>query len=361
VRFASALKAGTRYVVRLDSTAATVDGETLPADVHFSFTTSRIEFTAYYPLDGHDSYPADSPFVYEATFALDSASFERAFSLEPEVDSVWFSFLANRRKAVVYHSPLAPDSRYIITVDSTLRSTTGGRYREALVQQFTAGTPLRPPDTTAVPDPGDTLIVSVTPSDTISTVSNGVSPVILFADSMNVASVEQRLRIEPPVLFTTRWSSYRTASDRVSLNPLQVLRSATVYTLVIDSGYRSAAECVGNRQAFTFKTEPILLSSYYPVEGQIRVPPAAAFELGFNTAIDSTTLLPELNLEPSVEALHVLSFSTSTRPGATSRAVIGHASLLPDTSYTLTLGKGVGDIYGGEMGRSYTITFRTGP
>lgn len=120
----------------------------------------------------------------------------------------------------------------------------------------------------------------------------------------------------------------------------------------------------GDTSAISFTTEPLALRGSFPVDGDTDVPVTdpnstdATILLSFVAAIDPATLSAitladgggvDVPVTPAVQA-DDQSTVTVTVPG-------GYAS---DTEYTLTIGTGLTDIYGGALPTAITITYTTG-
>lgn len=357
VRFAVPLLNNTPYTVSLDSGMTTLDSTGISGTVSFFFTTRPMAFGNYTPLNGELSFPATAPFIYVVNFPVDSTSFLNAFSISPLVDSLSVSISnassSGYYEVTVYHSILKLDTVYTITIDSTLQSTGGALYGKVFSHQFTTEAILS--DTTQL---DSSLVIAVSPEDTTFLINCSDEPLVYFKSPMDKQSVEQRLSITPATLFTVTWADFLFEEDRiVEINPSQRLRANTTYTIVIDSGYQTKAHIIGDRFAFAFKTEPIALMEYEPLNGQINVPTLMPVKLKFNTAIDTTSLLPNVTIVPALDSL-VISYTSVSSYEAW--YYIDHTAFLPDTTYTVTLRDSINDLFGVPLGRTYTISFTTG-
>ncbi len=358
VKFAIPLRNNTVYTVTLDTGMTTFDSTVIPGSLSFSFTTRSMQFIDYSPLDGEPSFPATDPFRYTLNFLVDPADFLNAFSIAPPVDSLSLSITLSPTSGyydvTVYHSLLKLDTTYTVTIDSTLKAIGGAALGTIFTQTFTTESILS--DTTSQID--SSLISSVVPSDTTHLINCSGEPRIYFRYSMDKQSVEQRISLTPATLFTVSWQDYLQSEDRiVNINPSQRLKANTLYTVVIDSGYQTKAETVGNRYTFSFKTEPITLMEYEPLNGQVNVPASNPIRLKFNTALDTSSLLTNIVIVPSLDSTGI-SYTGVMDDNAW--YYISHKAFLPDTTYTVTLQESITDLFGVLLGRSYTISFTTG-
>jgi len=175
---------------------------------------------------------------------------------------------------------------------------------------------------------------------------------------MDKQSVEQLISLVPATLFTLLWDDHLSEKDRkLTIDPSQRLKANTTYTAVLDSGYQTVAGKTGNRYTFSFKTLPVTLVEYKPLNGQVNVPTSSLIELTFNTALDTTSLLPNITLTPAVDSLHIAASSVSN---SAALYHLDHKGFLPETAYTLTLQNGIGDQFGVPLGKVYSISFTTG-
>ena len=356
VRFAEYLDYNTLYTVTFDSGMMREDSLYTPVPVTFTLTTKPMQFRNFTPLSGRKDFPIDSPFVYTGEFNVDTADFRDAFSISPQVDSLWFFAFEDYAgyHTVVYHSLLKCSTEYKITVDSTLKDVNGGRIGTSLIYNFTTSI-----DTALKPvKPELLLIESLSPQDTLNLISTSQDLRITFnRPDMDQGSVESRLTLTPSVPFSVIW--YQTTLSTVcTIRPLQFYRSATLYTVILDSGYLAGESTKGERFSFQFKTLPLMLTSFSPVDGQINVTCTELIHLTFNSPVDPSSLAASIKLQPYVDSLVVVpsgSYSANVRDYS-----IRHAALQSDTVYTLTIQGTLNDIYGVSMGEDFTIKFGTG-
>ena len=351
VRFAEPLMYNTRYTVLFDTGMMTQDSICLPVPVRTVFTTKSMRLTNYYPLNGDSTVQVRAPFVYESQFAIDSASFRKAFSIKPGVDSIKVSMekSGSLNRVVVYHAALKPSSAYTITIDTTLRSVDGGRIGSLLEQHFFTADSLKP-------DTAKNLVQSWFPNDSINPITTVQSVWIYFNQQTDPFSVESRLHISPSVPFKAEWDG--TTSLLLTVRPLQPFRSATTYTVTLDSGYTSSDGLYGKPLAFSFTTEPLMLSSYTPCDGQINVSRSDPFRFNFNTPVDPVSLKSSISFKPATDSLVITALDSSLTHHR--QFLVHRSSLIADTSYTVTLQGSLCDIYGVSMGTDFTIRFKTG-
>jgi hypothetical protein len=336
----SALKTNTKYTVTLDSTARRADSTRIPVPVALSFTTAHFMITRYSPLNGDLNVPVDSPFEYRTNVPVDSSSFLKAFSIRPAVDSIWISVADSAKKVIVHHTYLTQKQAYTVTIDTNLSSAKGMRITYGFMQSFTTGS-------------FPALVRSVFPPDTLVPVSTNDSIVIAFSGSMVPASFDSRVAMLPTVPFLTKWEP--STVRQLVCAPMQVLRSNTLYTVTIDSGYRTVLGKTGDAFSFKFKTLPLTATSMMPFDGQIDVALDVKIQFSFNTPVDTAVLLSHISFKPKADSTALVSGSGLSGNTWT----VAHAPLTAGTSYTVTLDSAVTDIYGVPMRRSVAFQFTT--
>jgi hypothetical protein len=115
----------------------------------------------------------------------------------------------------------------------------------------------------------------------------------------------------------------------------------------------------GDTSLVTFNVEPLGFSETgpEPADGDIDIDPAALLSLPFNAAIDpatldAITLADDMGDPVTIEV-------TQAAENAAQVYVSVTGGMQPDTTYTLTIGTGLTDIYGGALPEPITITFTT--
>ena len=341
VVFPSALRTNTSYLVSIDSSARTATGIPVPVPLFFPFSTKPLQISRYIPANGAANVCVDSPLVFTTNVPIDLSSFRDAFSSIPPFDSLWFSVLDSGKTIVMYHPFLLPDTTYSIAIDTSLKTPKGAHLANIFHLNFSTGA-------------AQSLIRNISPPDTLSPVLTGDSIRLLFTTPMIPSSVEQRLSINPAVPFLTTWRI--SGTQQLVVAPIQPLRSNTVYTVTVDSGYRSLSGVAGQPFQCQFKTLPIMVTKLQPLDGQINVAPEEKLQFTFNTPIDTAAFLAHFTMQPAVDSLRLIADSSGF--GNQSFSII-HAAFAGSTVYTLTLDSAMTDRYGIPMGRNVSLNFST--
>lgn len=342
IQFAKPLDVSTYYTIKLDTTLVTLDSVNPQLPLYLSFKTEYFRILSHFPINGDISITPDAPFTYITNFPVDSVSFVNAFSISPNVDSLSYRFFNNKQLIEVTHSSLIPDSQYKITIDSTLTTSTGIKYDRFLYQNFTTGI-----SSDTILD--STLISGTYPPDTAELLDCNGDVLVIFTVIMNRQSVENRISLSPNLIFEGIWRS----NDTLQINQLQQFMSNTIYSVEIDSGYKTYnGEKTGIKYGFSFKTKPVRLDSFYPLYGQVNVALDSRVVLEFNTPVDSTSLISNIFFTPAVDSLQ-LSISDS------GLYYLDHMDFLQNTKYMIMLSDSITDKYGVIMEKAYTIEFTT--
>jgi hypothetical protein len=348
-RFANILATGTRYVVTLKAGWKTATGRSINADYSFWFKTADMTVQSFVPLSGAVNVATTQQLSYTFNFPVDSASFIGAFSLFPAPDSLHIAFNYDRNIVTVTHSRLQTATNYTATIDSTLKSKSGGIYGRTFHQSFTTGTVVFK-DTAS-------LIYTVSPHDSATDVTIGAIPQLTFRKGMVTASVESRLKVSPPVLCGLSWQY---SNSNLSLTPLNPFKTGTTYTVTLDSGYMSLDSIVGHAFAFKFTTEFLKLLGNVPFMAQVNVDIANPIALAFNAPLDTSTLAAGISASPPIAGLAVDSVVASAT-NAHVTYFLTHTAFRADTTYSVTVGTSVKDAFGSPLASSYTFTFTTHP
>jgi hypothetical protein len=174
---------------------------------------------------------------------------------------------------------------------------------------------------------------------------------ISFDHDVNQASVESRLHLDPATNGTIHWLSLRQLTyEHATLAP------NTSYQVVLEAGY---ADLSGNaymlRHHWSFTTElPPSLVASTPANSDTAVDPASYLTLDFTRAMDASSLIGAITIDPSVP------FSVSLDPVDGRRAIVIPDSLLaPSTTYTLAVTTAALDADGNQVDRDQTVQFTT--
>lgn len=195
-------------------------------------------------------------------------------------------------------------------------------------------------------------IVDYSPQRNTTDVSTAAPIRIAFDHTVDQASVESRLHLNPSTIGSVRWTD-----GRHLVYEHDTLRPSTNYEVILESGYRDLAGNVYTlRHHWSFFTErPPLLAGSSPSDRDGGVDPSAYLNLEFTRAMDPTRLKDAVGFIPSTP------FEIRLDPADNKRAIIAPSEFLaPNTDYELSVGLGATDVDGNQLGSSRTVRFTTG-
>jgi hypothetical protein len=235
----SALPRARSYAVRVDPLAHDTAGNRLAAAFSAAFVSGQFTRTTYVPLGDTTQVPLFHAFEFSFSSPVDTASVRSAVRISPDVaGGLLLDVRYNRleiRPAVEY----APARRYSVTIDTTLRSTTGSWLNVPIAFAFTT----------------DVFRVARTLPPAGSTgASVGADLEFYFTARLDSSTIRKSLIISPP-LDGLLFPAYGRSSFTYYL--ADSLRSHTTYTVTIDTTIRSQS---GLRMeapyTYTFTTGP---------------------------------------------------------------------------------------------------------
>lgn len=271
------------YAVTVDTTAVDADGHRLAEPAVRTFNAPPFRVESLSPPDGSTNVPIATNFSLTLSEAADTSTLRAAVKFTPEV-AYSFSVYAHRFFTLQPATDLRPNTGYVITIDTTLRSMEGGRLSSIFRSRFTTG---------ASPD----FAVEYThPSSGSDGVYPGSSILVVLNRSVDTTSVAGAFRIDPPFAGTFSFSDSRRA---FWFAPHTQLPTETFFRVSIDSTLRSVTgETLGEPYEFSFTTGALTVYSSWPPDGRTGVPPSSPLTLNFTAGIDTASLHGALTVEP---------------------------------------------------------------
>ena len=136
--------------------------------------------------------------------------------------------------------------------------------------------------------------------------------------------------------------------------PFDAQVEARVAAGVKSSAANSLAAGMPADYVWSFKTVPLpRIVRTEPADGSRNVSPYTSFTIYFNTRIDPTTVMPNLQMTPPLSPTQVYTSSWGEGFSLSFGAQ-------PSTDYVVKLGPNIADPYGNVTGQSLTVRFRTG-
>jgi hypothetical protein len=126
----------TVYTVTIGTGAMSLDSARFRRPYSFEVHPRRESFfNAYWPLDGAVGVNCSSPLRFSCTYAVDTAAFRDAFSIEPAPDSLSIDS-SDESWIQMRHTGLLPGTDYTMRIDKSLRSRKGIPLENDLVISF---------------------------------------------------------------------------------------------------------------------------------------------------------------------------------------------------------------------------------
>jgi hypothetical protein len=177
------------------------------------------------------------------------------------------------------------------------------------------------------------------------------SVIVSFGRPMNRSATERSITIEPPVGANYFWHG-----DKVTIVPALPLDPDTTYRLSIGTeamtldSVHPPGPC-----AFTLIIrEQNFFTSYFPLDSAEQVAPALPFSFTSAYSLEPSMLREAFSITPPVDSL----VFSSPDEGVVE---VSHATLLPDTTYTITIDTTLSSRKGTTSGEILVIRFRTRP
>jgi hypothetical protein len=145
-----------------------------------------------------------------------------------------------------------------------------------------------------------------------------------------------------------------TDTTTLVITPAQPFAFHTSYALYGKPGILATEGDLGTVSGFTLKFNTVGPLSF--VEGKY-LKDSNQLSIQFNNPIDKKSLKESITIAPSIEKAK--EFDWSINEWAGSNLVYGYPILKASTTYTVTVGKGMKDIYGQVLGSPYTFSFTT--
>ncbi len=141
--------------------------------------------------------------------------------------------------------------------------------------------------------------------------------------------------------------------------PFDAQVEARVAAGVKSSAANSLAAGMPADYAWSFKTAPLpRIIRTEPANGSRNVSPYTSFTIYFNTRIDPTTVMPNLQMTASGTTLPLSPTQVYTHSWGEGFSLSFGAQ--PSTDYVVNLGPNIADPYGNVTGQALTVRFRTG-
>ena len=296
------------------------------------------QILAINPSNGSERFPLDSPIKIDFSTLMNHNSVEDNFFLVPDVkgEFVWEDD-AEKNSVTFYPSDqYISNFSYLLMLTTDIFSLYGDSLAFNVLSYF---------NTEGV------KITSTIPNDQATYISPIAGIYINFNSKMNRQSVEQGFSIEPAAIGDFKWFD----SKRLLFQPGNYLASSTLYSFSISS----SAKDIYNTLLFdeitvSFQTEPLTITSNYPIHGASGINRSSPVIITFNTSVDKQSVENAFSIIPELPGWEFqwndftrVQFSGSTRMQA-------------NISYIVTVDTTCSDIMGNKLPKTKIFSFTTG-
>lgn len=201
------------------------------------------------------------------------------------------------------------------------------------------------------------VVDSYSPADNSTEVSNIMSIVINFSIRMNTTETEKAITISPAVAGSFKWEN---DFKKVTFTPAKGYVPGAKHTVTISTSAKTHFGInLVQTNSFSFTTRAKLnLVSTYPVTNAADISTTVMMRLQFDKGIDGTTMANKITVTDSTGTPVSLQANISRY----SLGIIDFEPKIPltnNTTYTITVKEGIGDVEYVLFPKTVTIAFRT--
>ncbi|NOZ60232.1 MAG: hypothetical protein GXO74_00975 [Calditrichaeota bacterium] len=292
-----------------------------------------------FPADYTQDFPVNSTVTIGFTELMNHSSVQSNLTISPTVAGK-YEWEIRPSGSVLHFTPeieFASNTSYLIQLSRQAKTFSADTLAFDVVSHFhTEGFKL----------------VSTTPPDQATYISPQTEIFLVFNTMVDRQTFDDAFSVEPLTLGNFRWYD----AWRVSFQPGYYLASDTEYRIY---NLENVADLYGTplsgKSEFTFRTEPLRVTSYYPLNGATQISRTTSIVVTFNTAVD--------------QAATENSFSIVPRPSnwsfkwndVTQLVYQGTSPLDANTLYAVTIQDTLcADQWQNPLPRDFTFLFKTG-
>jgi Bacterial Ig-like domain len=255
--------------------------------------------------------------------------------LSPAVNGQWAFYDYNPSE--VYFSsanPLPFSTQFSITIDQTAQDAKGNKLQNPFEASFTTA---EFKVLTSTPAPGDTGVA----------LYGDIS--FQMSGNLDTSSIRSAYSISPAL--NCNLYSGGNYFEFISQNGFA---PTTTYTVTLSTSLRASdGTHLASPYIFTFKTQPFIIQSTSPGNGQTGVSRGTYIYVYGDSYLDTSTIQKSFSINPSVAG----TFSTYPQ---SDYFEFTPSSLNPNTSYIVTISESLKSVSGASLNSPYTFSFTTG-
>ncbi len=346
----------TIYTVTLTPSAVSMLNESLEGGFEYAFrTVGYLEVSQMVPANHAEDIDAGSelfvmfnrPVVPLVALAdTDRSLLPHPLIIEPAVPGTG-EWINTSMYVYTPSVPLRGGTVYTVTVPSGLTDTTGGLLSKNVVWQFSTQ---RPDMTWLSPSDGQDLV----PIDTAISMT--------FNMPVSLDSVKERFVLRTTGLLGGLFSEsipgdFSINGQVVVFTPHSPLEFARTYVVTLATGVTGSSGGLGTEEALLSRFETVPLPRIIrvsPGNGESGVHPYTAFEITFNTPIDSDTVLENVAIVPEPAPGSMSGYFRSW-----DNTYVVRFDSRPSQAYEIHIGPDIKDPYGNRTNQPMTVRFKT--
>ncbi|OQX95757.1 hypothetical protein B6I21_03770 [candidate division KSB1 bacterium 4572_119] len=291
------------------------------------------------PANDATNISVTSSIEIQFSLQMNQSSVENNFSITPSVNG-YFQWENKTEGSKLYFYPenqYTTSESYLFTLSKEAETIYGDTLSFDISSRFsTEGCKL----------------ISISPEDQSTFNSPQVAIYFTFNSSMARNSTENSIQFNPALLGDFKWLD----SKRLSFQPGSYLETNTDHNISgLDQLYDVYGTYLSGKSSFTFRTEPLKISSNYPANGATQISRSTAIIVAFNSLVDQASVENAFTIIPS-PANWSFQWTDLTR-----FQYAGTTPLSANTLYSVTIQDSTcTDYWGNILPSKFKLLFRTG-
>ncbi len=331
----------TTYTMEVPATASDDRGHLLGSGFSTSFTTVAFRLVSSNPPDGTGNFDAQSQLFFTFSGPLDPTTPTASFTISPHVEgSVIYPDYNSASFSFIPTGGFAYDTKYTVTISTGLKASNG--------------TPLSAPSKISfTTEPFQ--VASALPADGALNVPVGQTIYFYLDGPIDTSTIRSAFSISPPVN-----GYFRVAGlSAFTFNPEPSYALGTAYKVTLSTALKASnGTHLGSDYSFSFTTEPFIVTSTFPSNGEKNLPTTPLpVSVSFNSQYDTASVKSAFSMSPNIPG----QFRFTNYPGAASFSYTPDDSYKLGTTYTIDISTAAKALVGGHLFSPYSFSFSTIP
>ncbi len=346
------LARGASYHVYLGQQARDTQGTILADAFRFRFSTvGYLQVAQVIPAPGSVDVQADSVItvifnrpVVPLTTLAQQANLPNPLVLDPPIEGKG-EWLNTSMYLWTPSQPLPGGILLTARVAAGLADTIGGVLENEYVWSFST----EPPK----------IVWTIPPMSNDRPVAPNTEIRITFNQAVDLVSATQAFSLQGGLWGSKVIGDFKLEGQTLTFKPREMLDFDKEYTVRVEAGVTGAQGGSGMREALEYKFTTVPLPRILrtePADGEHNAPSYSSFSIVFNTLIDPTTVMPNLQMTPPLSPTQVYTYFSEWN-----YTFVLYWGAKPSTDYEVRIGPDIADPYGNKTGQRKTVQFRTAP